>query len=85
MLKLEDCFLHLINAFLVYALLSLLALPTETLFITLQATVPFLLGLSFVLFIAGCFYLLTLRLDKFRPQIAFIWLFMKQILQIMLP
>ena len=74
MLKLEDCFLHLINAFLVYALLSLLVLPTETLFITLQATVPFLLGLSFVLFIAGCFYLLTLRLDKFRPQIAFIGL-----------
>ena len=74
MLKLEDCFLHLINAFLVYALLSLLALPTETLFITLQATVPFLLGLSFVLFIAGCFYLLTLRLDKFRPQIAFVGL-----------
>ena len=28
MLKLEDCFLHLINAFLVYALLSLLVLPT---------------------------------------------------------
>ncbi len=72
--KLEACFLHLINAFLVYALLSLLVLPTETLFITLKATVPFLLGLSFVLFIAGCFYLLTLRLDKFRPQIAFVGL-----------
>ena len=69
-----DWFLHLINAFLVYAILSLLVLPTETTFIELKATVPFLFALSFILFIAGCAYLLTLRLDKFRPQTAFVGL-----------
>ena len=69
-----DWFLHLINAFLVYAILSLLVLPTETTFIELKATIPFLLALSFILFIAGCAYLLTLRLDKFRPQTAFVGL-----------
>ena len=67
-----DWFLHLINAFLVYAILSLLVLPTETTFIDLKATIPFLFALSFILFIAGCAYLLTLRLDKFRPQTAFV-------------
>ena len=69
-----DWFLHLINAFLVYAILSLLVLPTETTFIDLKATIPFLFALSFILFIAGCAYLLTLRLDKFRPQTAFVGL-----------
>ena len=69
-----DWFLHLINAFLVYAILSLLVLPTETTFIELKATIPFLFALSFILFIAGCAYLLTLRLDKFRPQTAFVGL-----------
>lgn len=65
-------FLHLINGFLVYAIISLLTLPVETIFIDLKATIPFLFGLAFVLLMAVCSHILNLRYKQYQPQPTFV-------------
>lgn len=74
LLKQDNWFLHITNAFLVFAILSLLILPTETIFLELRTTVPFFIALLFILFMAGCSYLLSLQLNKFKPQQIFVGL-----------
>ena len=70
----DTVFLHLANGYLIYAIISLLVLPTETLFIDLKAIIPFLFGLFFVLLMGFCSHILNLRYEKYQPQPAFVGL-----------
>lgn len=70
----DTVFLHLANGYLIYAIISLLVLPTETLFIDSKAIIPFLFGLFFVLLMGFCSHILNLRYEKYQPQPAFVGL-----------
>lgn len=58
--------LHLVNAFLIYAIVTLLVFPLEKSFIQLNAHLPFLAGLSLVVLGAVGFYFLGQRFQNLK-------------------
>lgn len=67
-------FLHFINAYLLYAIGSLLIFSPERNFIQLSASLPFFAGFSLVTLLALTFSILTGKWKFFQPQTVFVGL-----------
>lgn len=65
-------FLHLTNSFLVFAILSLIVLPVESLFINLTASIPLVFGALFILLVTYCGHLLNLCNNRYQPKLVFV-------------